>query len=1017
MSQLVPRVGCALAAVVAIGVAPVAPDLSGGTAHAAGGDPDAGGAGAGEREADAGTLEAAPADDASDRDATAARTDGGGREAGPAADGAGAGRDRGPGGDAGDGSAAERAAERVRSMVMSLRGHGSPDPRRVRNVAKEMAGAGEPARSALVELLDDEDVGVRWAAALALGRLGVGEARAPVIARLGDPSPRVAAAAAGALVDDEATWTMKALVRWIGHPDEEVRKAVREALQGRSPEAVRPLIRTYLEHPPDGVGRGPYLALLGHYPGDDTARRLVDALADEALVDPALRGLEAMGERSAEQLADWIVARASDRAETAKRALGALASMGAGARDVLERHLPQLSLACVRHALRRVLEAAPAEEGAERIEGLTGSRDPEVRRAALELVPEVDGADPSRHLAASLRRDEAAVRLAAARSVRGAERSGQLAEILMRRYRELARERSEGNLEERRTLLRSLGYVGRDDAVAELVQATGHDGEREAALDGLERMGERAVGALVFVIKSGDPTRIPTAVEALSRLGSPAVEPLLELLQHRSRQVRNTARRALARVEAASAVPRVVELIERGSTPGRPQLVALLGQIYGDRSFRALRRLARESKKAPVRRAAVEALAVQDDERVLAVLRERAVEDRRDEVRLSAVRGLVWQGDRGAVDTLLEVLEEDREVPVRDEAARALGYLAGPDRVSALLERMDTPRTEVRIAVRDALRRVTFQRHLDEASTFRRWYRTWDGGGSDAELDEGHVKLGDGVSLRYLVGGSGEPLLVLPGGPDLSHAYLRPGLDPLLASRRLLYVDLPGRGASERPDEGTLGLEYDVSASLELLDRLNLDEAEVDVYAHGWGGLVAARLAEEHPDRIGRLVLDNVPMPTRAGWKARMERARAEVPSPWEGDLAWLRSEDARFRSRVRDRFLYRALMTGQVAQVSALVGVARKLRTNPSVRSAIVTPLGNFDLRPTFDRLEVPTLLLHGDASPLPEEGWTWREELADGKERVQGRVIEEAGLLPCYERPKRWRRIVDAFLRGPEE
>jgi proline iminopeptidase len=54
----------------------------------------------------------------------------------------------------------------------------------------------------------------------------------------------------------------------------------------------------------------------------------------------------------------------------------------------------------------------------------------------------------------------------------------------------------------------------------------------------------------------------------------------------------------------------------------------------------------------------------------------------------------------------------------------------------------------------------------------------------------------NGVDLFVREIGDGHPIIVLHGGPDFDHTYLRPELHQLADSCRLIYYDQRGRGRS-----------------------------------------------------------------------------------------------------------------------------------------------------------------------------------------------------------------------------
>ncbi|MFH8804175.1 alpha/beta fold hydrolase [Streptomyces sp. NPDC017936] len=76
---------------------------------------------------------------------------------------------------------------------------------------------------------------------------------------------------------------------------------------------------------------------------------------------------------------------------------------------------------------------------------------------------------------------------------------------------------------------------------------------------------------------------------------------------------------------------------------------------------------------------------------------------------------------------------------------------------------------------------------------------------------------------------------------------------PELAGRRSLFVDLPGHGISDRPEDFGYTLEEHADALAAALDAAGVTGAEL--IAHSMGGSVAIVLAHRRPDLVSRLVL------------------------------------------------------------------------------------------------------------------------------------------------------------------
>ena len=111
----------------------------------------------------------------------------------------------------------------------------------------------------------------------------------------------------------------------------------------------------------------------------------------------------------------------------------------------------------------------------------------------------------------------------------------------------------------------------------------------------------------------------------------------------------------------------------------------------------------------------------------------------------------------------------------------------------------------------------------------------------------------DGQRLHYLDEGEGAPILLLHGEPTWS--YLWRNIAPQLPGRKIA-PDLIGFGQSDKPeDAGWYSYDRHVGSIVGLVESLDL--RDVTLVVHDWGGPIGLRVAVEHPDRVGRLVVLN----------------------------------------------------------------------------------------------------------------------------------------------------------------
>jgi pimeloyl-ACP methyl ester carboxylesterase len=119
----------------------------------------------------------------------------------------------------------------------------------------------------------------------------------------------------------------------------------------------------------------------------------------------------------------------------------------------------------------------------------------------------------------------------------------------------------------------------------------------------------------------------------------------------------------------------------------------------------------------------------------------------------------------------------------------------------------------------------------------------------------------NGIHLHYVAGGTGTPLILLPGWPETWWQYHK--IMPSLARHfHVVSVDIRGMGLSSKPANG-----YDKKTMAkdiyELVRHLGYDK--VDIAGHDIGAMVAFAYAAQFPQATLKLAMMDVPHPDD-GW-------------------------------------------------------------------------------------------------------------------------------------------------------
>jgi pimeloyl-ACP methyl ester carboxylesterase len=106
--------------------------------------------------------------------------------------------------------------------------------------------------------------------------------------------------------------------------------------------------------------------------------------------------------------------------------------------------------------------------------------------------------------------------------------------------------------------------------------------------------------------------------------------------------------------------------------------------------------------------------------------------------------------------------------------------------------------------------------------------------------------------LSTMEAGVGRPVLAIHGLGGTKGSFL-PTLDALSDRFRVVAVDLPGFGDSDKPIGASYDPRFFADSMVDVLDALELDR--VDLIGNSLGGRVALEIALRAPDRVGRLAL------------------------------------------------------------------------------------------------------------------------------------------------------------------
>ena len=130
-----------------------------------------------------------------------------------------------------------------------------------------------------------------------------------------------------------------------------------------------------------------------------------------------------------------------------------------------------------------------------------------------------------------------------------------------------------------------------------------------------------------------------------------------------------------------------------------------------------------------------------------------------------------------------------------------------------------------------------------------------------------HHLTANSLNLHYLEAGEGDPILLLHGFPTSSHLY-RNVIPTLAKTHRVIALDLPGYGLSDKPLDVDYSFEFYEAVLNDLLDALGI--AQTHLVVHDLGGPVGLYWATHNPQRVANIVLLNTLVYPETSWAVKL---------------------------------------------------------------------------------------------------------------------------------------------------
>ena len=267
------------------------------------------------------------------------------------------------------------------------------------------------------------------------------------------------------------------------------------------------------------------------------------------------------------------------------------------------------------------------------------------------------------------------------------------------------------------------------------------------------------------------------------------------------------------------------------------------------------------------------------------------------------------------------------------------------------------------------------------------------------------MTLADGARIHFRDRGpKGAPALVLIHGSNASLFTWEPWVTRLSGAFRVISIDMPGHGLTGAVPSGDYSEQAMTDVVARVAERLSL--TRFAIAGNSMGGGVAARFAEEYPQRVAQLILvDAVGMPVRAGEHIPLAFRLARIPV-LNFSLLYV-TPRAVVVEGLNDAIVRKAIIDDRM--IDSYWDFARMQGTREATLRRFEAPQDNF-METNVGHIGVPTLILWGEEDRLvPVEAGRRYARAIRGSRLV---IYPATGHLPQEEVPDKSASDVRNFL-----
>lgn len=273
----------------------------------------------------------------------------------------------------------------------------------------------------------------------------------------------------------------------------------------------------------------------------------------------------------------------------------------------------------------------------------------------------------------------------------------------------------------------------------------------------------------------------------------------------------------------------------------------------------------------------------------------------------------------------------------------------------------------------------------------------------------------NGTQIYVKVMGQGEPLLIVHGGPGLSHDYFLPHLKPLAENHQLIFYDQRGTGRSSVDlDSASMTLDLFVEDIEAIRKHFKLDK--LNIVGHSWGGFISSLYAIKYPKKVRSLVLiASSPMNSHLRDVMIVKQKSAVTQEDLKSMRTITKSKEFAAGDPVTIKRLFWAIYKPSFFAQKLVYKLPFYFNENyPKSQQLLIYmnhSMVKYDYYNQLNVVKAPALIVQGENDPTPIET---AQEFNRQLKNSEIFIIPQCGHFPFVEKPEVLFKKMESFYSG---